>query len=273
MAKMSALFNVSRLIDESNGKEVPINTSFSEDLKRCIEKCNEHHSNPSQYYKPSALSCIRNMYYQRTGTTVDLSPTSVDMIGIAESGTDRHLRIQYYLTRMKDFGIDCEYVDVPTYIKENNLTDLEVRESTEFETKLFNKKYNISFMVDGIIKYRGIYYILEIKTESSYKWNVRNTVDESHHNQAFAYALSLHLNQVMFIYENRDTCAKKCYLFDVSQSDIDSIVKKIESCEAYVHTRIVPDKPDNLPAKVCNYCAYKSTCRTHKGDNNNEQTK
>lgn len=261
----NVLFNISRMIDESKTKEVDVPTSFGEDLKRCIIKMNEKSYKPSPTYKPSNMSCLRNMYYQRVGADVDKSPISVDGIGVSESGTSRHLHIQRYISKMKDYDIDCEFVNVSKYIEDNNILDIEVRGSTEFECRLHNSKYNMSFMLDGIIKYKGTYYILEIKTESGFKWNSRQGVDPSHYNQAYAYALNLGITKVLFIYENRDTCLKKYYILDVSQQDMDSIKNKIDSCEAYVQTNIVPDKPQDLPNKVCTYCNYRTRCRIDKG--------
>ena len=264
MSKRSPLFSIGRMIDESVGKEVPMETSFQQDLTMCIEKIGAVTGKPSPYYKPSSLQCIRNMYYQRTETDVDSPSVSADLVGIGESGTDRHLRIQYYISHMKDYGIDCEYVDVATYIQEHNVPDLEVISKTEYETKLYSPKYNLRFLMDGIIKYKGTYYILEIKTESMHKWINRGGVDPSHYNQAYTYSLCLGIPVVFFIYENRDCCSKKYYPFTVTDENRQSIVTKLETCESYVNSGIVPDKTTDIPLKICNYCNYKLTCRRDK---------
>lgn len=258
------LFNISRLIDETGEKGVSIETSFSEDLKLCIEKLNTETGKPSIYYKPSSLTCIRNMYYQRIGADVDGSNVSPDLVGICESGTDRHLRIQYYVSSMRSLGIDCDYVSVPEYIAENHLDDMEVLESKQYETKLFNKKYNLRFLVDGLIKYKGVYYLLEIKTESSYKWINRGGVDPAHYNQAYTYSLCFNIPRVLFIYENRDCCTKKYYVMNVTDDNRQSVIDKIETCESYVNTHITPPKPDNIEKKTCQYCDYKKLCRSEK---------
>ena len=258
----NSLFNISRMIDKSEKKEVSVETSFLEDLKYCIEKLNEQTTNPSPYYKPSSLHCIRNMYYQRTDTNIDSNnKRSPDSVGIAESGTDRHLRIQYYVSKMQEQGIDCEWVDVEDYIKENNLTDLEIVSKGDYETKLFNKKYNFRFMLDGLIKYQGKYYIFEIKTESGTKWINRGGVDPYHRNQAIAYSINLNIDEVMFLYENRDVCSKKVYLLKVTDEMRETLIHKLEVCEDYVNKHIVPSIPDDVEKKVCQYCQYRLTCR------------
>lgn len=269
MSKRSPLFNISRMIDDAVGKEVPMETSFQQDLTMCIEKIGTRDGKPSPYYKPSSLQCIRNMYYQRIEADVDTPAVSADLVGIGESGTDRHLRIQSYICHMKDYGIDCEYVDVETYISENNILDIEVLEKREFETKLYSPKYQLRFLVDGIIKYKGKYYILEIKTESCHKWLVRGGVDPSHYYQAYTYSLCLGIPEVLFIYENRDCCSKQFYLFTVTDENRQFIANRLETCESYVQQHIVPDKPDNIASKICNYCGYRQRC---KGDKNASKT-
>jgi CRISPR/Cas system-associated exonuclease Cas4 (RecB family) len=203
------------------------------------------------------------MYYQITGTEIDSdSDISADMIGIGESGTDRHERIQDAICHMKDNGIDCEYIDVETYITKFNIPDLVVVEKKGYETKLINTKYNFRFLCDGIVKYKGKYYILEIKTETAFKWNSRDDVDSSHHRQATAYALNLKINDVLFLYENRDICTKKSFIYTVQDYQIEELIKLINSCDKFVADKVVPPIPMNLnyTSKACRYCDYKNRC-------------
>lgn len=264
MTSRRQLLNIGRLIDQSVGKEVPVETSFLHDLNMCIEKMSTRTGKPSPCYKPSSLHCIRNMYYQCVEADIDSPTESPESVGIGESGTDRHLRIQNYICHMKEHGVDCEYVDVATYIKENNITDLEVLSQEQFETKLYSSKYNLRFLADGIIKYRDKYYILEIKTESSYKWLQRKGVDPSHYYQAYTYSLCFGINSVMFLYENRDCCTKKCYELQVSDDNRQFIIDRLNDCNSYVQSKIVPPKPTDIEKKVCQYCGYKKTCRGDK---------
>lgn len=257
--KVKDIFNYVK----ANTKE-SIADSFVADLNYSIKKNNENtESVVSQTYKPSSLNCIRNMYYQITGAETDsTSDITGDSVGVAESGTDRHQRIQDAVIHMKDAGIDCEYIDVETYIKEHNLTDLKVVEKCGYETKLINTKYNFRFLCDGIIKYKGKFYILEIKTEVSFKWNNRDEVDPSHYNQAVAYALNFDINEILFLYENRDICSKKSYLYVVSEQQKQELVNLIQSCDNYVTKNILPPMPMNLNynSKQCRYCSYKNRC-------------
>ena len=121
----NTLKNVCRLIQEAN-TQIPVEQSFLSDLKRSIElsdKANER--KPSQTYKPSSMHCIRNMYFQRIGAEQDDGFTSYTLIGICNSGSDIHQRIQQATLDMTKNGIDCEYINVADFVKQRGLEDIE----------------------------------------------------------------------------------------------------------------------------------------------------
>ena len=261
----NSLKNVAKLIARAN-TTVPVEQQFLTDLKRSIELNDEKNARkPSQTYKPSSMHCIRSMYYTVTGAEPEVSSNYV-MVGICESGTDRHERIQNAISHMKDVGIDCTYVDVGDYVKSRNLP-LEVVEKCGNETKLYDKVRNISFLCDGIIKYQNKYYIVEFKTESIYKWSGRSDVDPKHYNQARSYSLELGIDDVLFIYINRDMCDMKAFMYHVTQKERDSIEDLVATCTEFVKKNTVPPIPENVTAKSCQYCNYKNLC---KGDSNEE---
>lgn len=259
----NSLKNVGRLIDLAN-KELSVNESFLEDFKRSVEMTEEKNAGqPSKTFKPSSLVCKRNCYYQITGASGDVGKSSFNMIGICNSGSDIHVRVQTAVMQMKENGIDCEWIDVEEYIKEHNLDYLIVREKKGTETKLYDTRFKpyISFMCDGIIKYKGKYYILEIKTESSNKWYGRTDVDPKHHHQAISYSNSFHIEDVLFLYVERDLLNMKAYLFKVSNRMRDELEDFIHDIEGYLERQIVPPKQKDLPASACRFCGYQTQCR------------
>ena len=202
------------------------------------------------------------MYFQRTGAPTDGERSNANLIGICETGSARHQHIQMYLEKMKQAGVECEYIDIEKFIKMRRLNHLEILGKQGFETKVFHKDLNISFLCDGIIKYMGQYYIFEFKTESIYKWQSREGVADEHITQGTAYAVCFDINQIMFVYENRDNCDKKAFVLQVTNDmKFDLILSKIEACDGYVNRLIPPPKPDNLSKKTCDYCNYKKECR------------
>ena len=255
--------NLARLIKQSiDEKSVSTEQAFLMDLQRTVTKMNEKVGNPSTFYKPSSMNCIRSMYFQRMDTDVDTQVITVSGIGIGESGTDRHIRIQKYVANMKQFDIDCEYIDVETYIQENNLNYLQVLSVRGMETKVLHTVLNMVFLCDGIIKYNGKYYILEIKTETSDKWQIRQNVDDKHIVQAIAYSTAFQINQVLFIYEDRNYCNWKTFMLTVTD-DMKKVylLERIRLCDKYVTAQKVPPIPVTANKKTCQYCLYKQTCK------------
>ena len=257
----NSLKNVMRLIEIATDT-LPTEQDFLNDLKRRIEMTADKNTGlPSKTYKPSGMNCIRESYYQLVGTQPDTSNSSYSLVGICNSGTDIHVRIQTAIDEMKENGMDCEYVPVDEFIKSRNIKDIEIVGISGMETKLYHKKFNMSFMCDGIIKYKNHYYILELKTESSYKFMNRKDVDPSHYNQATAYSLAFGIDQVLFVYISRDILDMKAFMFDVSGEMKEGLVGYIEECDGYVSRMIAPPKPENVSKKACSYCMYKSQCQ------------
>lgn len=263
MARKS-LKNVMRLIERANN-DVPIEQQFLDDLKKSIEISDiKNRRVPSQSYKPSSMNCIRSMYYTVKGYEVEPESNYV-LVGICEAGTDRHERIQNAIAEMSSNGFDATYVDVGEYVKSRGLDSyLDIVEKQGNETKLYDRNRNISFLCDGIIRYQGKYYIVEFKTESSFKWKDRKGVDPKHYNQARTYSLELGIDGVIFIYINRDIVDMKAFLYVVTDEERQSIIDLIAECDGYIERGEVPPKPEDANDKKCAYCNYKAVCKGDK---------
>lgn len=260
MPRSKALLNVLNLV---NSDDMPIEKQFLNDLKASIELQDQKGSRkPSKTYKPSSLHCIRNMYYQVIGAEAQGDRMSSELVGICESGTDRHERLQRAVTAMKDNNIDCEYCNVAEYVKNHNLLDdIDIVSQQGMETKLYHKRYNMSFLCDGIIKYKGKYYILEIKTETSNKFWGRENVNPDHVLQGTAYSLAFGIDKVLFLYECRDNCSKKAYILNVTDEMRDNLKSKIFDCDSYIKNQVVPPKPVDISKGACGYCGYAGRCK------------
>lgn len=257
-----ALKNICRLI-EATKVSLPPEQEFLEDLKRSIElDDNKNSRKPSETYKPSSMNCIRNMYYQVTGTDEDDVSSNYTFVGICQNGSDTHEYIQKAVTGMKENGMDCEYVNVADFVKSRNLDYLDIVSQQGMETKLYHKNLNMSFLCDGIIKYHNHYYILELKTESSYKWMSRKGVDPKHYAQGTAYSVAFGLDEVIFVYINRDIFDMKSFMFEPTSDMKNDMIGKIEECNRYVSLSELPPIPEDVPKSACDYCAYKRRCRS-----------
>lgn len=257
----SSLKNVCRLIEQAKDNLSP-EQSFLADLKRSIEMDEDKSVHvPSKTYKPSSMNCIRNMYYQMMGTEPESNRSTYCLVGICNSGTDIHVRIQNAVAAMKNNGIDCEYIDVADYVKSRNLDYLEIVSKQGVETKLYHKDLHMSFLCDGIIRYKGRYYVLELKTETTMKWGRREGVDPRHYNQGTAYSIAFNIPEVLFVYINRDVLDMKAYMFVPTDEMKQDLVGKIEECDGYVSRMICPPRPEDVDRKTCEYCSYKTQCK------------
>lgn len=271
------LFSVSNLIKEREAQG-NIASLFLKRIEEAVVKL-EPEIKPSIYYKPSSLICMRQMYFTRLGIEQEEEKKSAAGIGICESGTDRHDRIQRVLAQMKNLGMEFEYIDVETYVKEHNLTDIEIKDKKGMETKCFNKRYNISFLTDGIIRYipTNKYFIFEYKTEVSMKFRNRTEEEMVHRTQAACYSLSFGIDDTLFVYENRDVCEKKAFHYHSDYNEQKAkVIDKIKTCEEHLKNGKVPPKLTNKDidpnfiggkdrvsgpsAKICQYCKYKKEC-------------
>lgn len=261
MARSRALLNVLNLASD---EEVPVEQAFLRDLKASIEKnAGKNVHVASKTYKPSGMNCIRFMWFQMIGAIPRQDSKSAELEGICESGTDRHERIQNAIAAMKDNGIDCEYIDVGEYVRSRNMEDVEVVSKSGNETKLHNKRYNMNFLCDGVIRYKGKYYILEIKTETRDKFWQQTAVKTEHYLQGTAYSLSLEIDDVLYLYECRDNCAKKCYLLHITSDMKNDLVAKIITCDSHVENNTCPPKPQDLTKSACAYCNYAEECKRY----------
>lgn len=262
----NSLKSIFNLLDAEKA-DLSVEQAFLNDLNRSIELTADKNVRAgSKTYKPSGMNCIRQSYYVITGAEADENSSNSTVVGICESGSDRHERIQQAVLDMWHNDMDCEYINVADFVRQRGLDEyLDIVKEPDFskkeyETKLYHKTLNMSFLCDGIIKYKSHYYILEIKTEASFKFNDRKGVDPSHYHQATAYSIAFGIDDVIFLYECRDNCTKKAFMFHVTDDMKQELLGYIEECDSYIKQLKVPAIPENVAKKTCSYCQFKGRC-------------
>lgn len=258
----------------SKKQEQTIDKSFLNDLKDFIIFDGNWSGKPNPTVKPSMIGgCLRRVYFCVTQTEVDNdSQVSSEVVGMSNSGTDRHERLQNAIIKMTSKeNSEWEWINVADYVKNRNVEEeigTKVVKQMGNETKLYNEQYNLSFLCDGVIKNKetGQYYILEIKTETSFKYQKHQSIFGKHKQQAKSYFLGLGIPKVIFIYENRDVCTKKSYLIEFDKNDKQDIIDRILYIDNYVNANEVPpmtkyiNKVEINKSKDCKYCNYKTEC-------------
>lgn len=210
------------------------------------------------------------------------------IIAMKEHGYDvEYLAIKDYLAQFprEDLEIIDEtkgHIVISTDIEKNEIVYKEVIEETDGtskikerkksltwymerykgpETLLLNKRTHSRFKADGIVKFKGEYYILEIKTENSRKYTSHvKTLEphEKHKLQGTFYGMSFGIDKVMFLYENRDSCATFITVFDITQQAIDKVEKIIADVLKYGENGWVA--PRTVSKDECKFCPYQARC-------------
>lgn len=213
---------------------------------------------PSTYFSPSSMKCGRNMYYKKRGITPEDGYTPYFMVGIQEIGDFRHHKLQSIISQLCYDGF--EWVDIEEYIKIKELNDIHYNGQDGFEAILKDKKNHLSFRCDGLLKINGIYYLLEIKTESHLKFDKRKEVAKEHLAQITAYGLALEVDKAIFIYENRSNSMLKTFEIDIPLKDKMELQDKIK--DVLCHDLMNTPPPAEKSSINCSYCRYKTECES-----------
>lgn len=259
-------------------KKQPLNKAFLTDVMSAIEVLDRKGRRmPSRTYKPSSMVCMRQMYYMVTGEKPDESRTDYASVGMADTGTRRHVAIQEAVTAMAELGYDWKYLDVEEYLREKwamgRCLDVQVVGKRGVETALRHKTLNISFMCDGIVRYlpSGEDFLFEFKNQISFKYGhddkepgavSKSHVDAAHEDQVCTYCMALDLDRALVLYENRDNCNLECpEVFEVTDEMKQARVDKILECDSYVERQVPP--PMHHDKKPCRWCQYQTACKKH----------
>ena len=251
------------LIRVAQGKSAE-NVSFEDSFLKAYEEAvrrkelAERQVAPSDYIRPSSMyGCERMIFFQRVHSgSLNGEQDDVPLIEICQSGTDRHLDIQHIIEMME--GVEC--LDLEEVVKEANQKGIK----TEFlgwnkdhtEARCKNDELSIFFQPDGVIRFMGKEVIVEVKTESTYQFSNRYEPKEDHKWQATSYGMGLGIDWVLFIYEDRNFCKKKLYLWKITDEMKEKVKAKIHTVNNAISVGVPPEKNEDK----CTYCKYKNEC-------------
>lgn len=247
--------------------------TFIEGYNKALLEVKERQPYPTDYTRPSSLGkCARNIFFERTHAPkdeIDLKNIwTYNQVGILESGTDRHERIQNVLFKMEEMGL-VKNIDIPTAVEDAKAKGLQ----TEFvswnedktEARCLNKDYNLYFQADGLIEMAGKKAIFEIKTTSCKKIaTIRKSKAplRPHILQATAYAMCLGVDYILFFYEDRDFTSHFPILYEVPQSIKNEVIAKLQEVDRCVNEGDIP-----APNKMeCTFCEFKTLCKEIESD-------
>lgn len=254
----------------------PVNQKFVADVTHAIEELNHRNRRSgSKNYKPSSMTCLRNMYYGRTGAPRDEDRDGYQGIGMADTGTRRHEAIQEVLVAMQELGFPWKYWDVGEFLSgyrwpQQRCLNLKVVCKDGAETLLRDEVLHLSFKCDGIMEYLeddtgDPFFLFEFKNQIEFKAQKKATyahIDEEHEAQVGTYGMEFELDKALVMYENRN--ALDLYVPEVfwiapelKQEQLDKLLE----AESYAERGIPPPKPPIVAGKnPCKWCGYKNQC-------------
>lgn len=225
-----------------------ISTGFGDIFK---EKLFSSSVSPEKTISPSKMKCKVFEALKLQGLPYDGRFESFEDRGYRETGTFRHQKIQEFIKSYSDKGV-LEWLR-PEEALDLEALGLEIVSTSEYETRLGKKNSPISLSLDGIIRYKGELYILEIKTTSSFSKGIPL---EKHLPQGIAYSALTRIQKVMWVYEKRDDYSIKAVVQSVSEEE------RGECLQAFTNIIINTHTPFELGRNLsyCNLCFYRETC-------------
>lgn len=214
---------------------------------------------PSTYFSPSSLGgCERSIYYKITGApTDDKLDIKVKNLKKGNSGTDRHLRIQKALLSAEKYGYNLKWIDIKKYANERGMDYLHILNKDETEYHIIDKRYNLSFKTDGLLKVKNQYLLIEIKTDDTYRWGRRNDISSYHEIQGICYSLSFNIPWIVYIYEERNEFKLKPIMKKITKEQKTKVKDKLNKLTKYKNKKQLPDTEKNK----CMFCSYKYICK------------
>lgn len=245
---------------KATDKAQTMGEQFVDSINRYFQLSKETYV-PSKTIKPSSLgSCMRLQYAILIGAQIDPGKLeNASMATIQKSGNDCHNRIQFACQDAVNYRLPIVWLDPEVEVKKANSIGIntQIKRKDGNELLCYNSDYHLNFKCDGIITFKDIRMILEIKSETEQKYNTHFSVRPEHEYQAVAYSIALGIDHVMFLYENRNTTQRKGFYIEITEEKKQEVKDKIARLLEYYKNETIPPKDTTK----CVYCNYKQWCK------------
>ncbi len=208
-------------------------------------------------FAPSCMRCDRRSWFRLRGVETDfLDKPDLGLSFRAEVGSARHLAIQ---NTLKD-ALGNDWLNVSDYLKDNPIPYEYELTQNGMETLIQIKDPPIRFACDGILRFAGKVFLLEIKTSEYSSWSELTNPKDVHMDQIKCYAALLNIHDVLFLYEDRQNGGLKCYQIRISDTDFESVFNKFDYVQRMVKANLAPTRLPNGDY-MCINCEYKEKCK------------
>jgi len=209
-------------------------------------------------FAPSSFRCKRISWFRLRG--VDPDKIAVPDRGLqftADIGTACHEIIQKRL--MSKLGQD--WLDVEEYIRGVGFDYSVTKKGYESQVECFD--IPVRFACDGLIRYEGSIRLLEIKSCDHSSFVDLTDPKLKHIDQVTFYCERLHLDNVLFLYIDRQYGDVKCFEYKVSPTAKEEITTSCKLVMDCVESNIAPEGlPKGDPDCTPNMCPYYEKCKS-----------
>lgn len=214
---------------------------------------------PSRTFAPSSIRCRRVSWFRLRGVPPE-KEVNVDrtLNFTAQVGTACHHTIQSILS--KKLGSD--WIDVEEYLGSTKRPYEYSCTKSGYETLIEIYNPPIKFAPDGIIFYKGKFWLLEIKTSEYASFDKLTDPKPQHTDQIKCYGTLLNIHDALVLYQDRMYGNLKCYEVAITDDDMKQMWEMFADVQRCVAMNIAPPK---LPAgdKRCtpSMCRYYNKCK------------
>lgn len=214
---------------------------------------------PSRTFAPSQVRCKRVSWFRLRG--VDPEPEVVVNRGLnftAQIGTACHQTIQEILSN--ELGED--WLDVEAYMRSANLPYVYTCTKNQYETQIeITDPVPIKFAPDGIFRYKGVTWLLEIKTSEYSSFEKLTGPKPNHIDQITCYSTILNISNVLVMYQDRVHGDRKCYEVFIPEKDMKATWDMLYEVKDYADKNIAPPRPEDRKYCSPSYCRYYNRCK------------
>lgn len=213
-------------------------------------------------FAPSSFRCPRVSWFRLRGVQPDtIAKPDRTMEFTAQLGTACHEVIQQNLKE----ALRDDWIEVEDYLKDN--PDLGSKycwelEKAGLETRISISNPPIRFACDGIIRWKGEIYLLEIKTSEFSSFDELTDPKSQHVDQIKCYATLLGIKHVLVLYQDRQYGGLKCYEMTITTVDNKMVLDRFQYVMDMVEANLAPDRlPNGDSWCTAAHCPYYKVCK------------
>ena len=213
-------------------------------------------------FAPSSFRCPRVSWFRLRGVQPDVAPNPDRVMEFAaQIGTACHEVIQENLKE----ALGSDWIEVEDYLRDNpdigQKYDWQL-EKERLETKITISNPPVRFACDGIIRWKGKIYLLEIKTSEFASFDELTDPKSQHVDQIKCYATLLGIRDVLVLYQDRQYGGLKCYEMTISSEDNKKVLDRFQYVMDMVECNLAPDRlPKDDPWCSSSRCPYYRKCK------------